>query len=99
MTTLLIVESPNKARKLAGFLGAGFQVKASFGHIADLPAKEYGVDFETLEEHYVVRNAKVVRELRDAIAKGTYERVLLASDPDREGEAIAWHLARQLKLG
>ncbi|MFL5581218.1 MAG: type I DNA topoisomerase [Gemmatimonadaceae bacterium] len=99
MKTLVIVESPNKAKKLSAFLGPGYRVMASFGHVADLPPKEYGVDTATLEESYVVRNAKVVKELRDALKSGGYERVLLASDPDREGEAIAWHLARQLKLG
>jgi DNA topoisomerase-1 len=95
---LILVESPNKARKIQGFLGRGVTVKASFGHICDLPAKEYGVDLATLEESYEVRNPKVVRELRAAIKSGGYDRVLLASDPDREGEAIAWHLARELKL-
>jgi DNA topoisomerase-1 len=97
--TLVIVESPNKAKKLAAFLGRDYVVKASFGHVADLPAKDYGVDLATLEESYVVRDAKVVRQLREAIAGGGFDRVLLASDPDREGEAIAWHLARQLKVG
>jgi DNA topoisomerase-1 len=97
--TLVIVESPNKAKKLAAFLGRDYVVKASFGHVADLPAKDYGVDLATLEESYVVRDAKVVGQLREAIAGGRFGRVLLASDPDREGEAIAWHLARQLKVG
>jgi DNA topoisomerase-1 len=97
--TLVIVESPNKAKKLAAFLGRDYVVKASFGHVADLPAKDYGVDLATLEESYVVRDAKVVKQLREAIAGGGFDRVLLASDPDREGEAIAWHLARQLKVG
>ena len=99
MKVLVIVESPNKAKKLSAFLGPGYRVMASFGHVADLPPKEYGVDTATLEESYVVRNAKVVKELRDALKTGGYDQVLLASDPDREGEAIAWHLARQLKLG
>jgi DNA topoisomerase-1 len=97
--TLVIVESPNKAKKLAAFLGRDYVVKASFGHVADLPAKDYGVDLATLEESYVVRDAKVVKQLREVIAGGGFDRVLLASDPDREGEAIAWHLARQLKVG
>jgi DNA topoisomerase-1 len=64
--TLVIVESPNKAKKLAAFLGAGYVVKASFGHVADLPAKDYGVDLATLEESYVVRDAKVVKALRSS---------------------------------
>jgi DNA topoisomerase-1 len=97
--TLVIVESPNKAKKLAAFLGRDYVVKASFGHVADLPAKDYGVDLATLEESYVVRDAKVVKALQELVAKGGFDRVLLASDPDREGEAIAWHLARQLKVG
>ncbi|MDF1504627.1 type I DNA topoisomerase [Roseisolibacter sp. H3M3-2] len=98
--TLVIVESPNKAKKLTAFLGPGYVVKASFGHVADLPPKDYGVDLETLEEKYVLRGrgADVVKQLRAAVQGGGYDRVLLASDPDREGEAIAWHLARQLKL-
>lgn len=97
--TLVIVESPNKARKLAGYLGSDYVVKASFGHVADLPEREYGVDRSTLEESYVVRDARVVGELKKMIAGGRFDRVLLASDPDREGEAIAWHLARTLKVG
>jgi len=98
--TLVIVESPNKAKKLTAFLGPGYVVKASFGHVADLPPKDYGVDLETLEEKYVLRGrgADVVKQLKAAVQAGGYDRVLLASDPDREGEAIAWHLARQLRL-
>ena len=97
--TLLIVESPNKARKIQGFLGADVRVKASVGHVCDLPEKDYGVDLETLEERYQVRNAKVVAELRGLVKQGGFDQVLLATDPDREGEAIAWHLQRELKLG
>ncbi len=98
--TLVIVESPNKAKKLTAFLGPGYTVKASFGHVADLPPKDYGVDLATLEESYVLRGkgAEIVKALRAAVQGGGYDQVLLASDPDREGEAIAWHLARQLKL-
>ena len=97
--TLLIVESPNKARKIQGFLGGDVVVRASVGHVCDLPEKDYGVDLATLEERYEVRNAKVVGELRALVRSGGFERVLLGTDPDREGEAIAWHLARELKLG
>jgi DNA topoisomerase-1 len=97
--TLLIVESPNKARKIQGFLGRDVTVRASVGHVCDLPQKEYGVDLETLEERYEVRNAKVVGELRALVRSGGYDTVLLGTDPDREGEAIAWHLARELRLG
>ncbi|GLC25187.1 type I DNA topoisomerase [Roseisolibacter agri] len=98
--TLVIVESPNKAKKLTAFLGPGYTVKASFGHVADLPPKDYGVNLDTLEEQYVLRGkgAEIVKTLRAAVQGGGYDQVLLASDPDREGEAIAWHLARQLKL-
>ncbi|HEU4698336.1 MAG TPA: type I DNA topoisomerase [Gemmatimonadales bacterium] len=94
--TLILVESPNKARKLQEYLGAGYRVRASMGHICDLPEKDYGVDLETFEERYELRHDKLVRELRPLVAQA--ERVLLASDPDREGEAIAWHLARELRL-
>ncbi|MGZ8494214.1 MAG: type I DNA topoisomerase, partial [Gemmatirosa sp.] len=98
--TLVIVESPNKAKKLTAFLGPGYTVKASFGHVVDLPPKDYGVNLDTLEEQYVLRGkgAEIVKTLRAAVQGGGYDQVLLASDPDREGEAIAWHLARQLKL-
>ena len=97
--TLLIVESPNKARKIQSFLGRDVTVRASVGHVCDLPQKEYGVDLDTLEERYEVRNAKVVGELRALVKSGSFETVLLGTDPDREGEAIAWHLARELRLG
>src|SRR5689334_11085874 len=97
--TLLLVESPNKAKKIQAFLGReGVTVRASVGHICDLPQKGYGVDLTSFEESYEVRNAKVVGELRQLVRSKQYERVLLATDPDREGEAIAWHLARELKL-
>ncbi|WP_158508946.1 type I DNA topoisomerase [Gemmatirosa kalamazoonensis] len=98
--TLVIVESPNKAKKLASFLGSDYVVKASFGHIADLPPKEYGVDLATLEESYVLRGkgADVVKALKGDVKAGRFDAVLLASDPDREGEAIAWHLAKRLGL-
>ena len=97
--TLLIVESPNKARKIQGFLGRDVVVKASVGHVCDLPQKDYGVDLATLEERYEVRNTRVVGELRKLVKGGGFDRVLLGTDPDREGEAIAWHLARELRLG
>lgn len=96
---LIIVESPSKARTLAKFLGAGYTVKASMGHIRDLPKSTLGVDLEHgfRPEYMVIRGKeKQIRELRDAAKKA--EEVLLAADPDREGEAIAWHLAEALKL-
>lgn len=99
MTRLLVlVESPNKAKKIQGFLGREAVVRASVGHICDLPQKGYGVDLASFEESYELRNARVVSELRALLKGGTVDRVLLATDPDREGEAIAWHLARELKL-
>jgi DNA topoisomerase-1 len=96
---LIIVESPSKARTLAKFLGAGYTVKASMGHIRDLPKSTLGVDLEHgfRPEYLVIRGKeKQIKELRDAAKKA--EEVLLAADPDREGEAIAWHLAEALKL-
>ncbi|MBI2592183.1 type I DNA topoisomerase, partial [Candidatus Saccharibacteria bacterium] len=95
---LVIVESPAKARTIAGYLGKDFKVASSFGHIRDLPKKDLGVDIKkNFEPTYVVppEKKKVVRELKSA-AKDT--TVWLASDEDREGEAIAWHVATLLGL-
>lgn len=94
--TLILVESPNKAKKIAEILGSDYYVRASMGHICDLPTDEYGVDTKTFEEKYVLRNAELVQQLRQLAKR--HSRVLLATDPDREGEAIAWHLARELHL-
>ncbi|MDY0780240.1 type I DNA topoisomerase [Tenacibaculum sp. IB213877] len=96
---LVIVESPAKAKTIEKFLGKDFQVESSFGHIADLPSKELGVDVDgNFEPKYIVSSDKksVVKKLKDLAKKA--ETVWLASDEDREGEAIAWHLAEQLKL-
>jgi DNA topoisomerase-1 len=93
--TLLIVESGAKAKTIQKYLGAEFIVKASVGHIADLP-KNGGLDRTTWEETYELTRADVVPGLKRA-ASADVSRILLASDPDREGEAIAWHLARELK--
>ncbi len=90
---LVIVESPTKAKKLKNFLGSAYQVEASVGHIRDLPQKGLGVDTENnFEPTYEISEdkTKVVTKLRDAAAKA--EKVYLATDPDREGEAIAWHI-------
>ena len=95
---LVIVESPAKAKTIAGFLGNDYQVKSSLGHIRDLPKKGIGVDVpNNFEPTYEVGadKKKVVAELR-AAAKGN--TVWLASDEDREGEAIAWHVAQALGL-
>ena len=96
---LIIVESPAKARTLKRFLGDRFDVLASMGHVRDLPEKEIAVDVEAgFKPRYeiVESRRKTINELRSA-AKNDRE-VILASDPDREGEAIAWHLAEVLKL-
>ena len=96
---LVIVESPAKAKTIEKFLGKDFTVMSSFGHIADLPTKELGVDTEgDFKPKYIVSKDKkdVVSKLKKQ-AKNA-EMVWLASDEDREGEAIAWHLAEELKL-
>jgi DNA topoisomerase-1 len=96
---LIIVESPAKARTLKRFLGDRFDVRASMGHVRDLPEKEIAVDVEDgFKPRYEVVESrrKTINELRAAAKKDS--EVILASDPDREGEAIAWHLAEVLKL-
>lgn len=96
---LVIVESPAKAKTIEKFLGKDFKVESSFGHIADLPSKELGVDVEgEFKPKYEVSKDKkaVVKKLKD-LAKAA-DMVWLASDEDREGEAIAWHLAEELNL-
>ena len=96
---LIIVESPAKARTISRFLGKRYQVLPSMGHVRDLPKSQFGVDVEHgFQPKYITIRGKgqVVRELREA-AKKT-EQVYLATDPDREGEAISWHLAEVLGL-
>jgi DNA topoisomerase-1 len=96
---LVIVESPAKAKTIENFLGKDFQVESSFGHIADLPSKEIGIDVEgDFMPKYIVSSDKkaIVKKLKDLAKKA--DTVWLASDEDREGEAIAWHLYEQLKL-
>ncbi len=96
---LVIVESPAKAKTIEKFLGKDYTVHSSFGHIADLPSKELGVDVDgDFKPKYIVSSDKkaVVKKLRDLSKKA--EMVWLASDEDREGEAIAWHLAESLDL-
>ncbi|GGG32372.1 type I DNA topoisomerase [Bizionia arctica] len=96
---LVIVESPAKAKTIEKFLGKDFKVESSFGHIADLPSKELGVDVDgDFKPKYEVSKDKkaVVKKLKDLAKKA--EMVWLASDEDREGEAIAWHLAESLNL-
>ncbi|HZK85007.1 MAG TPA: type I DNA topoisomerase [Desulfosporosinus sp.] len=97
--TLVIVESPAKAKSISKFLGSRYTVKASMGHLRDLPKSQLGVDLENyFEPKYIAIRGRgdLIKELRLA-AKGA-DKVLLASDPDREGEAIAWHLSHLLGL-
>ncbi|TGE35328.1 type I DNA topoisomerase [Desulfosporosinus fructosivorans] len=97
--TLVIVESPAKAKSISKFLGSRYTVKASMGHLRDLPKSQLGVDLEhDFEPKYIAIRGRgtLIKELRLA-AKGA-DKVLLASDPDREGEAIAWHLSHLLGL-
>ncbi|MBN2807648.1 MAG: type I DNA topoisomerase [Prolixibacteraceae bacterium] len=96
---LVIVESPAKAKTIEKFLGKDFVVKSSFGHIRDLDKKDFGIDIENnFQPNYIVSTDKkaVVKELK-SLAKDA-EMVWLASDEDREGEAIAWHLMETLEL-
>lgn len=95
---LVIVESPAKARTLAGILGSSYVLKASMGHVRDLPKSQLGVDIEdNFTPTYVIpkTKSKVVRELKEAAKEAP--AVFLATDPDREGEAISWHLLKAIK--
>ncbi|MCG2722866.1 MAG: type I DNA topoisomerase, partial [Thermodesulfovibrionales bacterium] len=97
MKTLVIVESPAKAKTINKILGKDFTVKASVGHVKDLPAKNLGVDVEKdFAPQYVVipGKEKIIRELKKASKEA--DRIYLAPDPDREGEAIAWHIATEI---
>ena len=96
---LVIVESPAKAKTIEKFLGKDYQVESSYGHIADLPSKELGIDVEgDFSPKYIVSDDKkpVVKKLKNLAKKA--DTIWLASDEDREGEAIAWHLKEQLGL-
>ena len=95
---LVIVESPAKAKTIEKFLGADYKVMSSYGHIRDLKKKNFGVDLETFEPQYEIPadKKKVVSELKAQAKKS--DAVWLASDEDREGEAISWHLAEVLGL-
>lgn len=98
MKSLVIVESPAKAKTINKILGKEFGVKASIGHIKDLPKKEIGVDVENnFEPHYEIipGKEKVIKELKSEAKKA--ERIYIATDPDREGEAIAYHIAEEVK--
>ncbi len=96
---LVIVESPTKAKTISKFLGAGFTVESSFGHIRDLPKSDIGIDIENdFKPRYVIptKAKKTVTKLKKAAEKAA--EIILASDEDREGEAIAWHLVEALKI-
>ncbi len=100
MKNVIIVESPTKARTIKGFLPASYDVVSSYGHVRDLPKGDLGVDVENrYEPRYVIptKARKNVSALKKAAAGA--DAVILATDEDREGEAIAWHLANVLKLG
>ncbi len=96
---LVIVESPAKAKTIAKYLGSKYVVKASMGHVRDLPKSQLGVDVEhEFEPKYITIRGKgdILKELKDSSKK--VKAVYLAADPDREGEAIAWHLAKSLDI-
>ncbi|KDE49518.1 type I DNA topoisomerase [Geobacillus sp. CAMR5420] len=96
---LVIVESPTKAKTIERYLGKKYTVKASMGHVRDLPKSQMGVDIDHgYEPKYITIRGKgqVIKELKTAAKKA--KKVFLAADPDREGEAIAWHLAHMLDL-
>ena len=96
---LVIVESPAKAKTIERYLGKKYKVVASMGHVRDLPKSQMGIDIEhDFEPRYITIRGKgqIVKDLKKAVKK--VKRVYLASDPDREGEAIAWHLAHTLNI-
>ena len=99
MPKLVIVESPAKAKTIGKYLGRGYKVTASMGHVRDLPASTLGIDVEngyTPKYITIKGKQKLVKELKAEAKK--CDGVLLATDPDREGEAISWHLANILGL-
>ncbi len=96
---LVLVESPTKSKSLQNFLGKGYKVLASFGHVRDLPEDEFGVDIKNnFQPKYLIlpKAKKTIKSLKENTEKA--ELIILAMDPDREGEAIAWHLTQILKL-
>lgn len=98
-STLVIVESAAKAKTLGKFLGKTYKIKASVGHIKDLPKSKLGIDVDkSFEPQYITIRGKgdILKEIKDESVKAS--RVLLATDPDREGEAIAWHLQNAIKI-
>ena len=95
---LVIVESPAKAKTIEKYLGRNYKVKASMGHLRDLPKSSLGVDLDTFEPKYISMRDKtqVIKDLKAEAKKA--DTVFLATDPDREGEAISWHLKELLSL-
>ena len=96
---LVIVESPAKVKTIKKFLGANYEVAASNGHVRDLPKSQMGIDIENYyEPKYITIRGKgdILANLRKMVKKS--EKIFLATDPDREGEAISWHLLKALKL-
>ncbi len=91
-TYLVIVESPGKIKKLKAILGSDYEIIASMGHVVDLPPKSFGIDLNTMQPDYVVLKGDVAKRIRSE-AKNSYQTIYLASDPDREGEAISYHVA------
>ena len=97
MQNLVVVESPTKAKTLQKFLGSGYQIEASMGHVRDLPKSDFGIDVEhDFEPQYIIPRDKVkgVNQLKKAAKEA--KTLWLATDPDREGEAIAWHISQLL---
>ncbi len=95
--SLVIVESPAKAKTINKFLGPNYIVKPTGGHIIDLPEKEFGIDIDngfTPSYKVIKGKSKILNDLKKAAKE--VESVLLATDPDREGEAIAWHVANHI---
>ncbi|HCF91293.1 MAG TPA: DNA topoisomerase I, partial [Firmicutes bacterium] len=98
-SSLVIVESPAKAKTIGKYLGRNYVVKATMGHFRDLPRSQFGVDIEKgFQPKYITIRGRgaALKELKDAVKKA--DRVYLATDPDREGEAISWHLAEALGM-
>ena len=93
---LVVVESPGKIRRLTSILGSQYRVVASMGHVVDLPRKRFGIDIDTMRPHYTVVKRDVAKRLR-AEAQKPYHTIYLAADPDREGEAIAYHVGQLLR--
>jgi DNA topoisomerase-1 len=99
MKNLVIVESPTKAKTISRFLGKDFDIESSFGHMRDLPKSELGIDIDNeFKPHYVIpqKSRKTVNQLKKISQKA--DKIILATDEDREGEAIAWHLTQALNL-